>query len=196
MLKNSDLLCMFLPKMCSYKRDFDETKYISFLIKYNELLEKYNEILEKVKNSIKKEFDSEPVYNEKYLKAKIRSYNGKINTNFRNNNTQKEGSQFIYLFVILIDFFCRTGKNYYPQVFVEECKYVAKEKKMPEYFTNDIEISSDSDREDSDEENSNEENSDEENVNEENSDEENFYEQNQVSNIFYQIIFLYIKNDK
>ena len=196
MLKNSDLLCMFLSKMCSYKRDFDETKYISFLIKYNELLEKYNEILEKVKNSIKKEFDSEPVYNEKYLKAKIRSYNGKINTNFRNNNTQKEGSQFIYLFVILIDFVCRTGKNYYPQVFVEECKYVAKENKMPEYFTNDIEISSDSDREDSDEENSNEENSDEENVNEENSDEENFYEQNQVSNIFYQIIFLYIKNDK
>ena len=25
-----------------YRKDFDETKYISFLIKYNELLEKYN----------------------------------------------------------------------------------------------------------------------------------------------------------
>ena len=34
---------------------------------------------------------------------------------------------------------------------------------MPEYITNDIEISSDSDREDSDEEYSNEENSDKEN---------------------------------
>ena len=33
----------------------------------------------KVKNSLKKEFDSEPVYNEKYLKAKIKSYNGNIN---------------------------------------------------------------------------------------------------------------------
>ena len=42
------------------------------------LLEKYNEIWEKVKNSNKKECYSEPVYNEKYLKAKIRSYNGKI----------------------------------------------------------------------------------------------------------------------
>ena len=29
----------------------------------------------KIKNSLKKEFYSEPVYNEKYLKAKIQSYN-------------------------------------------------------------------------------------------------------------------------
>ena len=46
--------------MSAYRRDFDETKYMSFLIKDDELLEKYNEIWEKVKNSIKKEFDSEP----------------------------------------------------------------------------------------------------------------------------------------
>ena len=32
---------------------------------------KNSEIWEKVKSSIKKEFDSEPVYNKKYLKAKI-----------------------------------------------------------------------------------------------------------------------------
>ena len=48
-------------------------------------------------------------------------------------------------------------------MFSEECNYVAKEKKMPEYITDDIEISSDSDGENSDEENSSEENFDEEN---------------------------------
>ena len=125
---------------------------------------------EKVKNSIKKEFDSKPVYNEKYLKAKIKSYNGKINTNFHNNKIPREGSQFICLSVILIDSVFRTGKNYYPQVFLEECKYVVKEKKIPKYIIDDIEISSDSDEENfdkeiSDEENSDEENSDEENLN-------------------------------
>ena len=62
----------------------------------------------------------------------------------------------------------RTGKNYSPQVFFEERKYVVKEKKMSEYLTDDIEVSFDSDREDSDEENSSEENSDEENFDEEN----------------------------
>ena len=54
------------------RRDFDETKYMSFFIKDYELLEKYNEIWEKVRNSIKKEFDSEPIYNFKNLKTKIR----------------------------------------------------------------------------------------------------------------------------
>ena len=46
----------------------------------------------------------------------------------------------------------------------EKCKHVVKEKKMPDYITDKIEISSDdSDREGSDEENSDKENSDQEN---------------------------------
>ena len=55
----------------------------------------------KLKNSLKKEFDNEPVCNEKYLKANIKSYNGKLITNF--DNIPKEGSQCIYLSVMLID---------------------------------------------------------------------------------------------
>ena len=69
----------------------------------------------------------------------------------------RDGSQFICLSVISIDSVFRTGKNYYPQVVLEECKYVVKEKKIPKYNIDDIEISSDSDRENSDEGNSNEE---------------------------------------
>ena len=72
---------MFLPKTSTYRRDFDETKYMSFLIKDDELLDRYNEIWEKFKNSINKEFDSDPSYKEKYLKAKIKPYDGKINAN-------------------------------------------------------------------------------------------------------------------
>ena len=34
--------------MCAYRKDFDETKYMSFLTKDDELLEKYNGIWEKV----------------------------------------------------------------------------------------------------------------------------------------------------
>ena len=43
--------------MSPYRRDFDEIKYMSFLINDDNLLEKYNEIWEKVRNSIKKEFE-------------------------------------------------------------------------------------------------------------------------------------------
>ena len=96
--------------MSAYRRDFDEIKYISFLIKGNELLEKYNEIWQKVKDSLKKEFYSESVYNKKYLKAEIKSYNRKINTNFHDNKIPKEGFQFFCLSVILIDSVFKTGK--------------------------------------------------------------------------------------
>ena len=49
--------------MSAYRKDFDETKYVSFLFKDYKLLEIYNAIWEKVKNNFKKEFYSEPVYN-------------------------------------------------------------------------------------------------------------------------------------
>ena len=57
-------LCIFLLKMTAYRKYFDETKFMSFLIKDDELIEKYNEILEKVTDGLKKELDSEPVYNK------------------------------------------------------------------------------------------------------------------------------------
>ena len=83
----------------------------------------------KLKTVSKENFVVEPVYNDKYLKAEIKSYNGKINTNFHDNKITKEGSNLICLSVILIESVFRTGKNYYPQVLLEECKYNAKEKK-------------------------------------------------------------------
>ena len=68
-----------------------------FLVQDNKLLEKYNEIREKVSNIIKKGFDGEPVYNDKYLKNKIKSYKGKVNTNFHSDKIPKEGSNCICL---------------------------------------------------------------------------------------------------
>ena len=41
----------------------------------------------------------------------------------------KEDSQFICLSVILIDSVFKTSKNYYPQIFLEECKLLEKKRK-------------------------------------------------------------------
>ena len=43
MLKNRPF-CIFLTKNGTYRRDFDGTKYMSFLLKDDELQEKNNEI--------------------------------------------------------------------------------------------------------------------------------------------------------
>ena len=145
--------------------------HVCSFIKDNELLENYDDIMRKVKNILKKEFDSEPVYNEKYLKAKIKSYYGKINTNIQNNKVLKEGTQCICLSVILNDYVFKAESNYFIQVFLEDCKYVVKEKTMYKHIIDDVQISFDSDIENLVEKNSNEEKSDKENSNEENSDE-------------------------
>ena len=83
----------------------------------------------KVSKFIKRGFDSEPVYNDKYFKTKTGFYEGKINKNFHGNKVPKEDSQYICLSVILIDSIFRTGKSYYPEFFLEKCKYIVEEKK-------------------------------------------------------------------
>ena len=60
----------------------------------DELLLKHNEIWEKLRNNIKiEEIQSKPVYNEKYLKAKLTSYKENIFTVLKYQN------KFLIVFV-------------------------------------------------------------------------------------------------
>ena len=58
---------------------------MSFKISNKQLSKNYNQIWKKVKNLLKIKFDSEPVYgeNDKYIKTKIKIYDGNVNTNFQ-----------------------------------------------------------------------------------------------------------------
>ena len=75
-----------------------------------------------IKNSVKKGFGSKLVYIKKYLKTKMKYYEGKSNTNFDCDKVPKEGSQCICVSVILIDSVFRIGKTYYPDVLLEKFK--------------------------------------------------------------------------
>ena len=94
------------------------------------ILEKYSEIWNKIKSLIKKEFNSEPVYNDKYIKTKIKIYNHKVYTNFQHNKIPKDNEYCACLSVTLLDsVFVNLDKEYYPQICLEECKYAIKIKK-------------------------------------------------------------------
>ena len=71
----------------------------------------------------------------------------------------RESSECFCLLVLLLDSLYKKENKYYLQVFLEECKYVYKEKKnsIKNFSTDEVEISSD----DSGEKNSDEKNSDE-----------------------------------
>ena len=71
------------------------TRKMFFLTDNNEFLERYTTIWEKIIDLINERFDSNPVYNNKYINTKIRSYNNDIKTNFhdidnKNNKLQKK----------------------------------------------------------------------------------------------------------
>ena len=68
-------------------------------------------------------------YAMKNIKTKIKSYKRKINPKIHNNKIPKEGCHCIYLSVILINSAFRKDKNYYSEVFLDECKYFVKRKK-------------------------------------------------------------------
>ena len=73
-----------------------------FLIEDDDLLEKYNTIWDKVSADIRKEFDSEPVYNKKFLKTKIKS-NGDEVMDFYDKEFAKVDSNHTCLEVSSLD---------------------------------------------------------------------------------------------
>ena len=94
-----------LPVISAYGKNFGETKYMTFWWK-RLITKQYNKIWDKVSNIMKRGFDSEPVYNGKYVKTEIKYYEGLINTNFHGGKVPQEGYQCICLSIILIDCFC------------------------------------------------------------------------------------------
>ena len=64
---------------------------MSFVIKDDEdVLDRHNEIWEKIKEKLNIKFHSIPVYDEKYVKTKVREFNGVIKTNFLGDGVPKE----------------------------------------------------------------------------------------------------------
>ena len=56
-----------------------------------------------IKNKLGIKFHSEPVYEYKYLKAKVREFNGVIRTNFLGNYMPKENMYYTCIASIIID---------------------------------------------------------------------------------------------
>ena len=121
---------------------FDKNnKYINLLVSDKKILEKYSEIWNKIKSLIKKDFNIEPVYNDKHIKTKIKIYNDRVYTNFQHNKIPKDYEYCACLPVILLDsIFVNLSKEYYPQKFLE-FKYEIKDKKILNTVNENLELS-------------------------------------------------------
>ena len=84
-----------------------------FLIEDDDLLKKYNTIWDKVSTHIKKESDSETVYNKEFLKTKIKSHRDEV-TDFYDKEIPKVHSNHTCLAVLSMDSALKKDENYYP----------------------------------------------------------------------------------
>ena len=145
-------LRILLPKMIGYIKYFeDDKKTMSSVVDDAELFIKYTEIWDKIRDLINKKFDSEPVYNNKYINTKVKLYNNDIKTNFHDENNirevPKEKCAYKCSSLIYLDSVIQTNKKYYPQTFLEECKYKFTNKKVKNLIISNFDSSSESDTE-------------------------------------------------
>ena len=97
-------LCIILPQMSVHIKSFENGgKNMSFFIRDYEVWNKYDKIWELIKDKLSIDFYSEPVYEYKYLKAKVREFDGMIKTNFLGNNMPKENMHYTCIAYITID---------------------------------------------------------------------------------------------
>ena len=143
--------------MIRYVKHFDSNKTISFNVSDNKLLKKYNKIWKKISDLLDMKFDSEPIYGDvdKFINTKIKMYGDRVNTNFLGKKVPKENASYKCLSLIILDSVIRANKKFYPQILLEECKYVIRKNKIENLINNDLSLSS-SDDNDSDNESDNE----------------------------------------
>ena len=139
-------LCIVLPQMSGYIKYFGNgSKNISFLIKDNEVWEEYVKIWDVIKDKLGIKFHSEPVYEYKYLKTKVREFDGVKKTNFLGKGIPKENMHYTCIACITVDSVLRINKKNHPQVYLEECKYKIKKIQMLNFIKTELKLDSELD---------------------------------------------------
>ena len=137
--------------MTGYINKFDENKTTMYLmVKDKQLLKNYNKIWKKIERLMSIDFNCKTTYgddDDKYIKTKIKTYADIIITNFHNKKMPKEKVPCKCLSIIMLDSVIESEEKYYPQTFLEECKYVQEKIKFETYIDEDLDSDPDNDNE-------------------------------------------------
>ena len=115
---------------------------MSFKVEDDEVYVKYNQIWNKIKELLGVKFCSEPIYDDKYMKTKVKTFSSVINTLFSGDEIHKERVQYTCISCISIDSVLRVNKKNYPQIYLEQCKYNMKKRDLKIFIDYEVDISS------------------------------------------------------
>ena len=103
-----------------------KTKTINQSLFYQDdekILEKYKAICTKIQDLENVELNASPVYDDRYIKSKIRTYGDKVYINFRGLNLLDEYIECKSFTVTSIDSLHLHESEYYLQVDLDNCSY-------------------------------------------------------------------------
>ena len=122
--------------MSGYIKYFENGgKNMSLMVKNNNVLDEYDETWDKIKEKLNINFHSRSVYDEKYIKAKVREFDGVIKTNFQAIKCQKKKT-------LHINSVMRMDKKNYGQVYLGECQCKMKKTKITKFINTELESES------------------------------------------------------
>ena len=137
-------LCVILPQMSGYIKYFENGgKNMSFKIEDEDVYFKYNEIWNKIKSILNVKFHGQPIYDDRYIKPKVKTFNNSINTLFSGDEIPKERIHYVCISVICIYSVLRRDKKNYPQVYLEQCKHKIKKRELVSFIDDEVDLSSD-----------------------------------------------------
>ena len=71
--------------------------------------------MEKINKLLSVEFDSQPIYDEKYIKTREKTFEDKVITKFTNNEITKENTHYSCIAAIFVDSVIKLEKEIYPK---------------------------------------------------------------------------------
>ena len=95
---------------------------------------KYTEVWNKIKNSMNLKLHIQPIYNDKYIKTKVKTNNSMINTLFSGNEILKERNNYICIAAICIDSVLRVDKRKLSSSLLREMQIQNKRKKASRFY--------------------------------------------------------------
>ena len=104
---------------------------------------KYTLIWNKIKSTLNIKFLSQSIYDDKYIKTKVKTFNNTINTLFSGNEIPKERIHYGCIAAICIDSVLRLDKKNYPHVYLELCKYKIIKRELMNFTDDETDLSSD-----------------------------------------------------
>ena len=105
----------------TFKVKEENNKLKSFRIVDEKLLEKYKSIWIKIENLKNIKLNALSVYDDRYIKTKIRKFNDQVYTNFCGLNVLGDYIEFKSFTVISIDSLPVCDQKYYLQVDLDNC---------------------------------------------------------------------------